>query len=212
MGESGEVDLTIAPGARCWEEFYAPRDGGGVAGGVDLSLGYYEWSWGDGSDPQLLASAPSFAVAFSGHGNIPTALHESGKVHQSYQRPPAQPGGQSLPLLPLLAIGGADTRWSIDQINRITSEFHLVVWAGYKGIVYDIEAVDGGCYMRAAFAYLFKATHLAGLLVGVPNDISVPNIMHPTPPLRPRADLIQSLVVVSNPTPNHNPNPNPRWA
>ena len=126
------------------------------------ALGFYRWSWGDSSDGPAGAT---FSVAFSGIADVKAALAASGIAR-------AEAGGA----LPFLALGGSgDVVFTPQLVQHIEEQLPLLAAAGYHGVLYDVEAVNGSTsLLLPAFASLFNASSALGLRVGVTTSNSAP--------------------------------------
>lgn len=131
-----------------------------------VTAGYYSWNWGGGSQGPS-GDAASIGVSFTGLVDAHDAISQ-------YSTPPLK-GSH------FVSLGGGNAAGvfnpsNLAAITALCSQGGaLFKQAGYVGIVYDVEEVDGDMSMVNAFSQSFQACHQqAGLRVIVTTSHSAP--------------------------------------
>jgi hypothetical protein len=129
-------------------------------------IGYYSWNWSTGSTGP---KGSNNGAAFTGYTDVTTAIN--------YYTPGAAWCCPELVGTPWITLGGGNSAGFIDQsaLEAIATSGQQIIDAGYKGVMFDVEEVEGSAtQIVPAFATAFAELKKAGLLVGVTTSHSAP--------------------------------------
>lgn len=129
-------------------------------------IGYYSWNWGAGSTGSPGANA---GCAFTGYTDVTKAI--------SMYTPGASWCCPVLLGTKYITLGGGNSAGTFDEasLHSIADQIHAVIDAGYEGVMFDVEEVDGpSSRLVPAFATAFDACKRAGLYVAVTTSHSAP--------------------------------------
>jgi hypothetical protein len=123
------------------------------------TVGLWWWTW---SSNTQVPSGTNCGVAFSGWTDPYQALQESSSIKSR------------LPGRKYISLGGGNSngRFSYNDLTNIRNAINAGSFAGYDGIVFDIEEGDGG--LSDAFKSCFSAARAKGYYVLVTVSHSAP--------------------------------------
>jgi len=126
-------------------------------------MGYYSWNWGAGS---VGPPGATHGVAFAGYPDVQRSID----AYKYSWCCPALLGAK------LLDLGGGNSQgaWSAQLLQNVVRDVSLVRPAGYDGIMFDVEEVQGDESIVSDFAAAFAATKAAGLQCHVTTSHSAP--------------------------------------
>lgn len=129
-------------------------------------IGYYSWNWGAGSKGPSGANA---GTAFTGYTDPQKAIQ--------YYTPGAAWCCPVLKGTKFITLGGGNSAgvFNADYLSAIGIAADEIKNAGYQGVAFDVEEVDGSSSkLIPGFASAFKAMKDAGLKVQVTTSHSAP--------------------------------------
>lgn len=123
------------------------------------TIGLWWWTW---SSNTRVPQGTNCGVAFSGWTDPYKALQDSSKIKSR------------LPGRKYISLGGGNSngRFSSTDLKNIQNAIYAGSFAGYDGIVFDIEEGDGG--LSEAFKSCFRAARASGYYVLVTVSHSAP--------------------------------------
>lgn len=132
----------------------------------DEIIGYYSWNWGAGSTG---SAGANMGCAFTGLVDVDQAIAQY--VEGASWCCPALEGQK------ILTVGGGNSAglFSASTLAAVTAKAAAIKAAGYDGIMYDVEEVQGpSSSLVPLFKQSFAAMKGAGLIVGVTTSHSAP--------------------------------------
>jgi hypothetical protein len=129
-------------------------------------VGYYSWNWGKGSTGPPGAT---HGVAFAGLPDVQRAIDAYIREQTWCSCPPLH-GTR------LLDLGGGNSQgaFTMQILQNIIRDISLVKPAGYDGVMFDVEEVQGDESIVKDFAAAFAAAKSEGLQVHVTTSHSAP--------------------------------------
>eukprot|EP00040_Diaphanoeca_grandis_P019623 m.103749 g.103749 ORF g.103749 m.103749 type:complete len:260 (-) comp27515_c0_seq2:253-1032(-) len=137
-----------------------------VLGANAETIGYYSWNWGKGSEGPPGAT---LGISFTGLVSVESAI--SGYDENASWCCPELHGSK------ILTLGGGNAAgvFSAETVQQITKDMDKIPAAGYKGVAYDAEIIDGAsATMIPLFAASFAKAKELGLMVIITVSHSAP--------------------------------------